>query len=59
VYYALKDLLDDRLPTVSKAKQGKLAILKTPDTPRRRWTCTMGILGLERNAYVDVRAWPR
>jgi hypothetical protein len=57
VYYALKDLLDDRLPTVVKAKQRKHAILKTPDTPRRRLDLARWYLGLERNAYVDLRTW--
>ncbi len=56
-YYALKDLLDDRLPTVLKAKQRKHAIVKTPDTPRRRLDLARWYLGLERNAFVDLRAW--
>jgi hypothetical protein len=57
VYYALKDLLDDRLPTVVKAKQRKHLILKTTDAARRRLDLARWYLGLERNAYVDLRDW--
>jgi hypothetical protein len=56
-YYALRDLLDDRLQRVLKARQRKHEILKLADPKRRRVELIRCYVRLEKNAYVDLRTW--
>jgi len=56
-YYALEDMLNDRLPTVLKAREARKATLAVPDAHRRRQQIGQFYLGLKRFAYVDMREW--
>ena len=56
-YYELEDLMNDRLPTVLKAKTHKHELLKNKDAKKRRRDVGRCYLRFDRNAYVDLRAW--
>ena len=56
-FYTLEDLLNDRLPTVLKARQVKYKILGLEAAPRRRLELVQLYLEMERNAYVDLHTW--
>lgn len=56
-YYKLEDMINDRLPTVQKAKARRHEIEDLKSDARRRQELIRFYLRAERNAYVDLRLW--
>ncbi len=56
-YYELQDILEDRLPTIQKAKKKKHDALNAKDANRQRQDYGHFYLELERTAYIDTPSW--